>query len=385
MIEIVKLSQENHPEIFKLSQYAFQYHLTKEEYDKKCAEAMRHEIYGYKIDQQLAGKLHVIPLEVFIENKIFTMSGISSVATWPEHSGQKIAEKLIKKSLIESKEKQTMLAYLHPFNAGFYRRYGFEFITDKIDYLIPVEKLKQSWKKTGYVQRDGIQITDLNRVYEIFISHFNGGLKRDEKWWEQRVLTDHQAEKIIIKDEGDIPQAYLIYKLKNKQFEIIEMAYTNQVYLESLYHFILKHYATIKDVKMSTYEKNTLSYILDDPIFTQEKQPYFMARIVDLQAFLSKYPFFINNETCIEIFINDELLTENSGFYKMTAREITKSNEPYTENYLEINIGDLTALLMGYKNINELKYLNKIQGDEIELARLSSIINPKAPYLLDYF
>lgn len=385
MSEIFKLSQKDYPEIFKLSQYAFQYHLSKEAYDKKCAEAMRHEIYGYKINHQLAGKLHIIPLKVLIENKIFTMSGISSVATWPEHSGQKIAEKLIKKSLTEYKEKQTMLAYLHPFNAGFYRRYGFEFITDKTDYIIPVEKLKYPWKKTGTVQRDGIQIEDLNRVYEMFISNFNGGLKRDEKWWEQRVLTDNQVEKIIIKDEANNPQAYIIYKVKNNRFEIAEMAYKNQTYLESIYHFILKHYSTINEVRMSTYEDNILSYILDDPMFTQEKQPYFMARIVDLQAFLNNYPFHIKNDTFINVRINDELLIENTAFYKITATKIIKSKKSHSKNHIELNIGDLTALLMGYKTINELKFLNRIQGEDIELAKFDTIINPQTPYLLDYF
>src|SRR5699024_11266871 len=87
-------------------------------------------------------------------------------------------------------------------------------------------------------------------VYEIFIQQFNGGLKRDEKWWQERVLTDNQAETILIKDDNGTPQAYLIYKYKENCLEVIEMAYSNQAYKESIYHFIMKHQSSIKEVKI---------------------------------------------------------------------------------------------------------------------------------------
>ena len=379
------MTQDDYSEVFKLSEYAFQYKLDKEEYEKKCLEADRHKIYGYKINDNLAGKLHMIPLDVFVQGKSFTLGGISSVATWPEYGGQKIAEKLMKQSLLEFKEKNTMLAYLHPFNAGFYRRFGFEFAFDSVTYTIPVEKLNHSWKKAGFIERNPINTIELNQVYEAFITKFNGGIKRDKKWWEQRVLTDDQAEVIIIKDEMDTPQAYLIYKFKNNHFEVIEMAYTDQIYLESIYHFILKHKATIKNVEIPTYEGDLLSYILNDPIFTQEKQPYFMARIVDLLSFLKEYPFEFKKGLFIKLFIEDEFLTSNTSFYEVSAKGIIKTDRVNDKKYLTINIGDLTALLMGYKNIKELKTLNKIRGNEEEIAKLDSILNPQPTYLLDFF
>lgn len=385
MKNIVNLTKENYPEIFKLSEYAFQYHLNEEAYNKKCKEAERHKIYGYKINDTLAGKLHMIPLEVFIQGKLFTMGGISSVATWPEYSGQGIAEKLIKKSLIEFKEKNTKLAYLHPFNVGFYRRFGFEIAFDSVNYKIPVEKLRHPWKKTGYIERHIIKTSELNLVYEQFARQFNGGINRDEKWWQQRVLTDEKAEVILIKDKEGKPQGYLIYKVENNCFEVIEMAYTNQIYLESIYHFILKHQATVKEITIPTYEGDLLSYIINDPMFIQEKQPYFMARIVDLESFLSDYPFMIVEESSINVSVKDDFLSDNTGFYTISSQGIVKNEKLDSENYLEINIGDLTSLLMGYKNIAELGKLNKIKGNQNELDKLSKMINPKPTYLLDFF
>src|SRR5690625_5934397 len=97
--DIENLTTEDYPEIFKLSEYAFQYHLSEEDYIKKCEEAKRHQIYGIEIKGRLAGKLHIIPLEVFIQGKLLTMGGISYVATCREYSGKGIAGKLIKQRL----------------------------------------------------------------------------------------------------------------------------------------------------------------------------------------------------------------------------------------------------------------------------------------------
>lgn len=156
------MTTEDYPEIFKLSEYAFQYHLSEEDYIKKCEEAKRHQIYGIEIKGRLAGKLHIIPLEVFIQGKLLTMGGISSVATWPEYSGKGIAGKLIKHSLTNLRNDHTMLAYLHPFNAGFYRRFGFEFAFDQIDYTIPIEKLRYPWEQRGFIQRENVSLNALN-------------------------------------------------------------------------------------------------------------------------------------------------------------------------------------------------------------------------------
>ena len=313
------------------------------------------------------------------------MGGISSVATWPEYSGKGIAGKLIKQSLTDLRNDHIMLAYLHPFNAGFYRRFDFEFAFDQIDYTIPIEKLRYPWEQRGFIQREDVSLSELNQVYETFIQAFNGGLKRDEKWWKQRVLTDDKAEVILIKDEEENPQAYLIYKLHNKRFEVIEMAYSSQAYKESMYHFMMKHQATIQEVSLPTYENDLLSYIINDPTFVQKKHPYFMARIVHLEKFLKEYPFNYSKDSSINLFVTDEFLENNTGVYKISATEVVKINNIKNEDYLAIQIGDLTALLMGYKTVSDLKILNKIRGKEEDLKELEAMLTIQPTYLLDFF
>lgn len=120
MDKIVSLSRADYKDIFDLSQFAFQYNLSEEALIEKAREADRHQIVGYRMDGNLAGKLHIIPLEVTIQGKKFMMGGISSVATWPEYRRLGIAKKLLYHALVKMKEQGQVLSYLHPFSVGFY-------------------------------------------------------------------------------------------------------------------------------------------------------------------------------------------------------------------------------------------------------------------------
>src|SRR5699024_11337253 len=100
----------------------------------KEEEAASERIFGYYVDNEPAGKLHVILLEVFIQGTRFCMGGISSVATWPEYRRQGVAKKLLKKSLSDMKEKGDVVSLLHPFNVGFYRKYGWELAFNRKKY-----------------------------------------------------------------------------------------------------------------------------------------------------------------------------------------------------------------------------------------------------------
>src|SRR5699024_12624289 len=116
------------------------------------------------------------------------------------------------------------------------------------------------------------------------------------------VLTNNKTKVILIKDKKENTQAYIIYKLNNKRLEVIEIAYSSQAYKESMYHFMMKHQATIQEVSLPTYENDLLSYIINDPTFVQKKHPYFMARIVHLEQFLKNYPFNYSIDSSINLF-----------------------------------------------------------------------------------
>lgn len=59
----------------------------------------------------------------------FTVPFFTGIATHPDHRNKHLASSLINKALAEFTEKGAPFALLHPFNADFYRRLGFEAVS----------------------------------------------------------------------------------------------------------------------------------------------------------------------------------------------------------------------------------------------------------------
>src|SRR5699024_9273156 len=116
MTEIKQLTEADYKDIFALSQFAFQYELTEAELRAKEAEARRHIIWGIMQEDQLAAKMHVIPLSSYIHGKEFKMGGISSVATWPEYRRQGKVKDLLYHGLQQMKQDGQTISFLHPFS-----------------------------------------------------------------------------------------------------------------------------------------------------------------------------------------------------------------------------------------------------------------------------
>src|SRR5699024_1961417 len=166
MDKIKKLSMDDYPEISKLSQFAFQYTLDEEAYEKKRKQETGLDVYGYMVEGKLAGKLHILPLEVILNEEMIKMGGIASIATWPEYRRQGIAKKLMYHELEEMDKKDITLSYLHPFHVQFYRKLGWELSFDNHHLEIPMRSLKEIYQVVdGYVERTDEKMEVVKAIY----------------------------------------------------------------------------------------------------------------------------------------------------------------------------------------------------------------------------
>src|SRR5699024_3179466 len=154
MEEITRLHRCDYPEVFALSQFAFQYTLTEDDLLKKAREADRHDIWGYQIDGKIAGKLHILPLEGIFNGQKYAMGGISSVATWPAYRRRESVNKLFHHAFVKMKEEGQVIPYLHPFLASFYRKYGWEFAFNRRQDTIPIAQFNQTSNTKGTIKRE---------------------------------------------------------------------------------------------------------------------------------------------------------------------------------------------------------------------------------------
>ncbi len=380
MEEIKKLTHLNYKEVFDLSQYAFQYKLDEKAYLEKVEEAERHIIYGYYLNQKLAGKMHLIPLEVYSNNEAVKMGGISAVATWPEYAGKQIASKLMKRLLLDMYEQDYLVSYLHPYHISFYRRFGFELAFKQVETVMKIDLFKPTNDQAIFDRKPSLK--KLNEIYKIYIKQFEGGLKRDEKWWKQRVLSEEERV-TIHSEQGD---AYLLYEIKDAKLSIKELAYTELGVLGAVSDFIAKHASMIDSVKLRSPQSHALKYYLENPKYKECVEPYFMARIINVRLFLKN---FLKGKEFDELVlkVKDDLIKENNQVLKLSTQAGEVSIEPVLEEVsdFELKVHELTALCYNYYTVNQLIEFKKIQLPKSVNSTLNVLFENRQTAFIDYY
>src|SRR5699024_9538348 len=387
MEEIIRLHRSDYPDVFALSQFAFQYTLTEDELVKKAREADRHDIWGYQIDGKIAGKLHIIPLEVMINGQKYAMDGIGSVATWPEYRRLGIAKKLLHHALGQNKKLLQVLAYLHSFLASFYRKYGWEFAFSRRQDNIPIAQFNQSWSTKGTIKRGDIDASVLNDIYLEHSKRYNGMLVRDDLWWQQRVLTDKNMQIVYAYNEEEMAEGYMIYRVVDRVLTVKEIAYKNVNALHLLYECIGNHDSMATHVKWTVPMNDLFPFLAKDPTYERHEQQYFMARIVLMKEFLQTYSFAQDGDFAINV--EDDFISENNGIYEVEvikgkANQVKHVNEAKSI-MINSSIQYVTAMFLGYKRPSELYEAGLITGDETAINQLEKAIPRKQTYFQDFF
>ncbi len=374
--------------MLELSEFAFQYQLTEEEKDSKKQEMDRMHLWGAKVEGELAAKLHMIPLPVYVNGRRIEMGGIASVASWPEYRRNGMVKQLLYEALTFMKKSGQVLSYLHPFSVPFYRKYGWELAFSHKEYTIPMDQLKRNWGGEGYVRRKGKEITLLQSIYTDFIAPYNGALVRDSKWWEHRLLKKETRVAVCYSHQNE-PEGYILFHVKDHVMKVEEIAYTTINGQHLLMEFITNHDSMAKEVKITVPENDHLPWLLNEPRFEQQVNPYFMARIVDVTSFLKLFPFHnLIDFQSIAIHVEDDFFRENSGVYYLVEKDgeiqfSDKTNSGASSIYCTVQ--QLASMLLSYARPMQLMEMGLIKGDKHAIQQLEQVIPNKQTYLPDFF
>lgn len=96
----------------------------------------RAEVIGWFDGDTLVSQVAVYPMKIRIFNKTYNMGGLTGVGTYPEYSNQGLMHKLLETALKKMKENGQYISYLYPYSIPYYRRKGWEIVSNKITYEI---------------------------------------------------------------------------------------------------------------------------------------------------------------------------------------------------------------------------------------------------------
>lgn len=349
----------------------------------------RANVIGWFDQEKLVSQLAVYPMKVNIHGEIYQMGGVTGVATYPEYSNCGLMYELMKQSLKDMKMRRQTISYLFPYSIPYYRRKGWEIISDVVSFTVRDTQLPKFKEVPGMLERVDIQHQDLKEMYNRFAIQRHGALIRDELAWEE--YWRWEVEDIIVAiyyDEKHVAQGYITYWIADDIFHMKEMVYLNEEARRGIWNYVSAHFSMINKVKGKTYTNETLAFLLEDSEIEECIKPFFMARIVDVEEFMMKFPFIVKDyRKCIHFIIEDPLLEWNRGDFSISWDEegrIHISREAIGE-IVKINIATLTTMLFGYRRPTYLNRIGRIQAEEKTIKLLESLIPLEQPYFSDYF
>lgn len=349
------------------------------------------EVFGwFTPEDQLVSQICIYPCEVNIHNCIFKMGGVTGVGTYPEFAGMGLMNDLIRRALEKMRKAGQYISYLYPYSIPYYRRKGWEIMSDHITFELKDTEIPQTIDVPGHVERTTVGNPMVREIYDRFARTTHGALIRNDFEWVEYWRWENEDERIaaIYHDARNVPQGFLLYWVEDDIFHIREMVYLTQEARKGLWNFIRAHYSMIDAVRGDIYTSEPLAFLLDESQIKETIEPYFMARIVDVERFLQAYPF----EGTIRPFhfvVTDPMAHWNNGVFGITADKnapngIAVSAEPVGKP-VELDIQTLTTMLMGYKRPTYLAKIERIRTDRRTLRLLEEIIPDGQPYFSDYF
>ncbi|WP_274364683.1 GNAT family N-acetyltransferase [Paenibacillus thermotolerans] len=397
MTDIRNLRPDEIEEAIRLSEFAFQLSLTAEERAERvqASGAKPERQWGCFEDGRLAAKLVLLDLKTYIHGRLFAMGGIAGVATWPEYRRQGFVAKLLKHSLQIMKERGQTVSYLHPFAFGFYRKFGWETYASYKKYELTREQMPAFPSTVGRVRRIGEDWESLSPLYEAYASRYNGTTKRTGEWWKERIFAWKKGQTAVYDNAAGEARGYMLYQVKERTFTVHEMVFLDEEARRGLWNFIKNHDSMVTKVELQAPEDDELAFLLPDPRVKQELVPYFMARIVDLAAFVGRYPFAAAGGAGVPpvlLRVRDEHAPWNDGVFRLAVDGDGGGSLTPAEDVTAVDgaavtcsIGALAAMLIGNRRPRFLLAAGLLEGPEEAVEALERVVPSRTAYLLDFF
>lgn len=347
------------------------------------------DVLGWFDGEKLISQVAVYPLQVRIFNKTYNMGGLTGVGTYPEYSNQGLMNKLLYQALENMKKKGQTISYLYPYSIPYYRRKGWEIISDKITYEIQDYQLPKIKQVPGEIERVAVGSEQVKKAYERFALQTHGAMLRNDLAWNEYFLWDSDdMTAAVYYNTQDQPDGYVLYRIADEVFHIKDMIFVNEEARSGLWNFISAHFSMISKVIGNMYTDEPLAFLLEDADIKETISPYFMARIVDLERFIAQYPFkpdTVDREWTFTL--DDPLLSWNQGVFTLyiTADgkgEIHRASEKGND---KISIQTMTTMLLGYKRPDYLYKIGRLSCNSETVDMLEDAIEQQTPYFSDYF
>ncbi|PSP52700.1 hypothetical protein BRC74_06030 [Halobacteriales archaeon QH_7_68_42] len=194
--------------------------------------------------------------EAHLRGKRVPLAGLAAVATPPEHRREGHVRRMVEASLARWRG-EFPLAALWPFSRSYYEQFGWATANTVCEYRIPLDQLSFArGSADGRPRR--VSADDwaaLDDAYEARAADETLGLRRDERWWRERVLDDDTY--VYAWERDGATRGYVVYTFESsgegiddRRIAVSDLAAADDDTLRGLLGFLADHDSQATEVKL---------------------------------------------------------------------------------------------------------------------------------------
>ncbi|HEY6714231.1 MAG TPA: GNAT family N-acetyltransferase [Rubrobacter sp.] len=347
------------------------------------------QVHVIEEDGEVRASTTVLPLESYVGGEPRPMGGIAAVMVHPAYRRRGYAGELMRAVLRDMRERGVSLSLLAPFAHAFYRIFGYELVTEAIEYRLKPADLPTSPEQShlrAYREEDLSALMDL---YEAEAKGHTLSVRRSEAHWKTS-LSKKDADVAVYDRDGDV-EGYILYKISGWQdrdprrtLSVEEIVAAAPRAREALLSFMGGLDPLVYGIKLYTPRGEPLHPYLRSSHVNAKIEPDQMLRLVDVEGalgYLERLP-----GAPLVLNVSDDVIPENAGKYTVVEGKLVRGTE--AGESISLDVRQLAQLYAGYLSVRGLARHGLIKASSPEdLDLLETLFPLRDPWLFgpDHF
>ncbi len=354
------------------------------------------QVHVIEEDGEIRASATVLPLEVYVNGESRPMGGVAAVMVHPAYRRRGYAGKSMRAALRDMRERGVALSMLSPFAHAFYRSFGYELVTEAIEYDLEPTDLPTSPEQSDL---RAYREEDLPHLIELLRNEASGHplcVIRGEDRWRQIIGAgtrepNARGTEIVVYGRGGV-DGYLVYKMSGVReggkperiLQVSELVARTPEAREALVSFMGALDPLTFGICYSTPRGAPLHPYLRSSHVKARVEPELMLRLVHVEHALSYLSPSTGEPLVLEV--SDDGIPENAGEYTIGTGEVVRGAE--TAERVSLDVRQLAQLYAGYQPVPQLVRHGLVRASSEEALRLLEVMFPVGdPWVfpLDHF
>lgn len=309
------------------------------------------QVHVIEDDGEVRASATALPLESFMDGEPRPMGGIAAVMAHPAYRRRGYAGELMRAVLRDLREREVSLSLLSPFSHAYYRSFGYELVTEAIEYTLSPTDLPTSREQRrlrAYREED---LPRMMSLLEREAASHPLCVRRGGAYWRQ-TISHKDCEAAVYEGEDGVVEGYLLYKMSGwsegreppRRLQVEELIAGTRWAREALISFMGALDPETFRVRHWTSRGEPLHPYLQSSYVNAKIKPDQMLRLIDVEAALGFLDRAADEPLVLEV--ADDVIPENAGRYTVGGEGVVRGAE--ASETVALDVRQLAQLYAGY-------------------------------------